>query len=211
MDASYWHTKWEKNQIGFHESNGSFFLGKYFDELKLYSGARLFLPLCGKTKDIAWLLSKGYRVVGAELSEIAIGQLFDELGLEPVIEKSNRYTRYSGDGVDIFVGDVFELDAADIGIVDAIFDRAAFVALPADVRIRYSEHLRALSSSAKQLLVTLEYEQRLLVGPPFSIDEIEVRRCYENAYSIKMLESRDIEGGVKGKVEGTETAWLLSK
>src|SRR5690606_15848969 len=104
---------------------------KHFDRLRLTAGSRLFLPLCGKTRDIAWLLEGGYRVAGVELSEVAIGVLFEELDLEPAIERSGNLLCYSGPGIDIHVGDIFELTAAQLGDVQAIYDRAALVALPA--------------------------------------------------------------------------------
>ncbi len=83
MDASFWHQRWEKNEIAFHERQANPLLVKYFDKLSLAQGRRVFVPLCGKTLDIAWLLSRGYRVAEAELSQVAIGQLFQELGVEP--------------------------------------------------------------------------------------------------------------------------------
>ena len=85
MDASFWHQRWRENDIAFHKSEANPLLVKYFKQLSLVNGSRVFLPLCGKTLDIPWLLSNGYRVVGAELSKIAIDQLFMGLGVEPKI------------------------------------------------------------------------------------------------------------------------------
>jgi thiopurine S-methyltransferase len=81
VDASFWHDKWQRNQIGFHEPQANPLLLAHFDSLSLRAGSRIFVPLCGKTLDINWLLARGQRVVGAELSEIAVQQLFAGLGV----------------------------------------------------------------------------------------------------------------------------------
>lgn len=90
MDTSFWLERWESNRIAFHKSEANPLLVKYFQELDLAKGSCVFVPLCGKTLDIAWLLAKGYRVAGAELIEIAIEQLFAELGVEPKISEAGE-------------------------------------------------------------------------------------------------------------------------
>lgn len=211
MEASFWHQKWERGETGFHESETNPLLIRHFAALGVRAGDRVFLPLCGKTRDIAWLLTSGYRVVGAELSGIAIEQLFKDLGVTPRITQAGELAHYSASGVDIFVGDLFALPAEKLGPVDAIYDRAALVALPADVRERYASHLIDITDAAPQLLVTLEYDQRLLDGPPFSVDETEIRRHYIDACDVRCVERNAVEGGLKGKVAATESAWLLCR
>jgi thiopurine S-methyltransferase len=209
MEANFWHQKWERGEIGFHESDTNPLLIHHFKTLQVDVGGRVFLPLCGKTRDIAWLLAGGYRVAGAELSPLAIEQVFNELGVEPEITQVGKLTRYSASGIDIFVGDIFELSAEDLEPVDAIYDRAALVALPEGVRERYTAHLIDITGAAPQLLVTLEYDQQVLAGPPFCVSEVEIRRHYSAAYQLQCVESNAVAGGLKGKVAATETAWLL--
>lgn len=209
MEASFWHDKWEKNQIGFHESEANALLVKHFDSLNLKQGARIFLPLCGKTRDIAWLLDKGYQVVGAELSEIAIKQLFEEIGIEPAVSSVGELTYYHSEGIDMFVGDIFDVSAEILGPVDAIYDRAALVALPPETRVKYTEHLRVVTNTAPQLLICFQYDQRLMSGPPFSIVESEVQEHYAVSYAPKLLGTSDVEGGFKGVIPATEETWLL--
>ena len=132
MDANFWLQKWTKNQIAFHRSEANPALVKYFDSLSLVKNSRIFLPLCGKTLDIAWLLAQGYRVAGAELVEMAIEQLFAELGVEPKIAAVGEVKHYSATNIDIFVGDIFEVSGKMLGSIDAVYDRAALVALPAE-------------------------------------------------------------------------------
>lgn len=211
MDQNFWHERWETNNIGFHESATNPLLIKYFTELALAKGRRVFLPLCGKTLDIPWLLSQGYRVAGAELSEIAVRQLFAELGLEPKISQAGEVDRYSAKNIDIFVGDIFNLSRDRLGAVDAIYDRAALVALPAEMRRRYSAHLMQITDKAPQLLICFEYDQSAMQGPPFSVSNEEVQRYYRDHYDLTLLASVDMPGGLKGKCAAEENVWLLKK
>lgn len=209
MEASFWHQKWARGEIAFHESEANSFLVTHFEKLNLAKGSRVFLPLCGKTRDFSWLLTCGYRVVGAELSELAVNELFKELGLEPKISIAGKLTRYSAKDIDILVGDIFDLSAEYLGPISAIYDRAALVALPSGIRERYTSHLMNISGTAPQLLISYEYDQLVMEGPPFSVTENEVMQHYEAAYQLKPVETKNVEGGLKGKVAATETAWLL--
>jgi len=209
MDASFWHQRWECNEIGFHQDEVNPLLETSFSKLNLPTGSRVFLPLCGKTNDIAWLLNAGFRVVGAELSEIAIKDLFRELGLEPEVTEIENLRRYSAKQIDVFVGDIFEVTTSLIGKVDAVYDRAALVALPALLRIDYAKHVARLAGNAPQFLITFEYDQWLMDGPPFSISAAEVEQHYGMIYSLQIAEERQLEGGLKGKVPAKEIGWLL--
>ena len=211
MDAHFWHQKWEQNDIAFHERDTNPFLIKYFDLLSLSKNNRVFLPLCGKTLAIHWLLSNGYRVVGSELSEIAIKQLFSELAIEPKTKAINEIRCYSADNIDIFVGDIFDLSRGVLGRVDAIYDRAALVALPETMRNRYTAHLMEITDRAPQLLICLDYDQSLLDGPPFSVTETEVHQYYQDSYDLTALASVDVVGGLKGKCPAKENVWLLKQ
>lgn len=209
MDTDFWLQRWHNNEIGFHQSDANALLAAHFEELRLERGARVFVPLCGKTLDIAWLLSRGYRVTGVELSELAIQQLFEELRVKPRVSEAGKLKRYNAVDLDVFAGDFFDLSADAQGPVDAIYDRAALVALPGNMRKRYARHLMAITGKAPQFLLTFEYDQSGMDGPPFSVSGTEVRRLYEDSYNVTLIESKDIPGGLKGKVAATEDAWLL--
>ncbi|PJZ25589.1 thiopurine S-methyltransferase [Leptospira hartskeerlii] len=209
MDRDFWLSRWKENNIAFHESEANPLLLKYFKELSIPKDSRIFLPLCGKTLDIAWFLSNGYRVAGAELAEMAIQQLFQELGIEPKISKLGKLILFSAKGIDIFVGDIFDLSKEVLGPVDAVYDRAALVALPYEIRLRYSAHLTQITNKAPQLLITFEYDQTKLAGPPFSISTEEVNLHYKNTFTIKNLLSQEMESGLKGH-SAKENVWKLS-
>ncbi|MBD2056873.1 thiopurine S-methyltransferase [Oculatella sp. FACHB-28] len=209
MDSNFWLQKWQDNNIGFHKSEANLALVKHVGELSLPHSSRIFVPLCGKTLDIAWLLSKGYRVAGAELVELAIEQLFEELKVSPKISRVGEVSLYSAKDIDIFVGDIFDVSGKTLGPVDAIYDRAALIALPEEVRKRYTAHLMGITDKAPQLLVTCEYDQSLMEGPPFSISQEEVNKHYSDNYSLSLISSTDVVGGLKGKYDVKESVWLL--
>jgi thiopurine S-methyltransferase len=209
VNAKFWHERWSKNEIGFHEKKPNPVLVKHFKRLGLRKGARVFVPLCGKTRDIPWLMSKGCRVVGAELSEIAVGQLFAEMGVEPKVSRSKGGVRYAARNVEIFVGDIFGVTRAKIGRVDAIYDRAALVALPEKVRKLYVAHVTRITNRAPQLLASFEYDQRAMAGPPFSITNAELVERYGKIYDLVLLASEQLPGGMKGKIDATQNVWLL--
>ena len=209
MDRVFWHQKWESNDIAFHRSEANPLLVKYFNELSLAKGSRVFVPLCGKSLDIPWLLSHGYRVAGAELSKIAIEQLFDELGVTPEISRDGELDHYRANNIDLFVGDIFDVSDKMLGPVDAIYDRAALVALPEDMRNRYAAHVTKMTNTAPQLLICYEYDQRLMEGPPFSVSNQEVNQKYSERYELTLLESAIVPSGLKGRVTARENVWLL--
>jgi thiopurine S-methyltransferase len=209
MDANFWHQRWEKNEIAFHEGKPNQLLVTYFQELSLAKGRRIFLPLCGKTRDISWLLSRGYRVAGAELSQLAIEQLFMDLGLQPEISAAGKISHWSAQHLDVFVGDVFALSQNMLGPVDAVYDRAALVALPETMRPHYAARLMELTNHAPQLLICYHYDQRVMDGPPFSISNEEVNRHYGRNFDLRLLASIDVPGGLKGKCPAAENVWFL--
>lgn len=209
MEHNFWHKKWQESDIGFHNSDANPLLVKHFHALNLAPNSRVFLPLCGKTLDICWLLAQGYLVVGAELSPIAIEQLFNELGVIPAITPLENLQHYSAPNIDIFVGDIFNLTSTLIGKVDAIYDRAALVALPFDMRTQYTSHLKSITENAKQLVICFEYDQNQLAGPPFSISNEEINTHYSADYSLTLLESAEVIGKLKGQYPACENVWLL--
>lgn len=215
MEAAFWHRRWRKNEIGFHEEDGNHLLKSYIDMLELTAGARVFVPLCGKTRDIAWLLSKGFNVVGIELNTLAVDQLFEELEVQPehseVQEFEHRSALFSnGLRLDIFTGDFFAFNSAIMGKVDAVFDRGALVALPAQMRLQYAEHLLSLSDKCSQLLVCYEYAEGVLQGPPHSVDSKEVATHYNKQMNVLQVYKGRIKGGFREQSEVFEAAYVVS-
>jgi thiopurine S-methyltransferase len=128
----------------------------------------VLVPLCGKSLDMLWLAGQGHPVVGVELDRGAVEAFFKEAGLVPRIDETGPLPSYSAGGVTVFAGDFFQFDPP--GRYGLVYDRAALIALPPEMRPRYLAHLAALlAPEAKGLLITLEYSQPCMQGPPFSV------------------------------------------
>lgn len=193
MQPDFWHQRWADNKIGFHQDRVTPLLERYWDAIEAPAGSRVFVPLCGKSLDMPWLASRGHRVLGVELSQMAVDQFFEALQVEPSIS-TTRYGRHHVAGeIEIIVGDVFDLDAHALSVCEAVFDRAALIALPPELRRRYvHETYAVLPADCRGLLVTLEYPQHEKDGPPFSVEEREVDTLYSPTWAIDRLERRDI-------------------
>jgi len=209
MNADFWHDKWKNNKLGWHLDDVNPIITKYLKELNLTQGSRIFVPLCGKTKDISWLMSNAYKVVGAELNESAIKQLFDEMNIIPNISKVSDLLLYSAENIDIFVCDIFKLDSGTLGHVDAIYDRAALIAMPKKLRSKYTIHISNITYTKAQLLVNFEYDQTKMDGPPFSVPNEELKEHYKNYYKLNLLDSVHITAKRIGKTDATENIWAL--
>lgn len=167
-----WLSLWETGDTGWHQEKGSAALRKFWP--RLAPGSRVLVPLCGKTTDLLWLAGQGYSVTGVELSEIAAQAFFEEAGIHVAVSESDDSKRYESreHHLEIVVGDYFKF--ADEPF-DALYDRASLVALPPQLRPAYVRHTNTLLTPvAAKLLLTLEYDQSMVAGPPFSVlsDEI---------------------------------------
>jgi thiopurine S-methyltransferase len=210
MHPEFWHERWAADRIGFHEAQPNPHLVGHFDRLALPQGARVFVPLAGKSVDMHWLAELGYRVVGIELSETAVQAFFNESDRTTVVREVGALRRYQSGDISLFAGDFFQLEAADLGPVDAIYDRAALVALPTDMRRRYAERLVEISGGAPQFLVTLDYDQTMTDGPPFAVDGSAVQSLYGQYYRAQCINEAEIGGPLGERCQGVEQAWLLT-
>ena len=207
MDPNFWQQRWRDNQIGFHQQQVTPLLEQYWAALGVAAGDQVFVPLAGKSRDMAWLAARGHRVLGVELSQLAVEQFFDEHGLTPTIRDSRHGTHYSAGGIELVCGDAFALDAAILADCAGVFDRAALIALPLPLRQRYAAELYSqLPRGCRGLLITLEYPQAEKDGPPFPVPEDEVRALYGRDWTIDVLERRDILAAQPGFIAEGVTA-----
>ena len=193
MHPDFWLQRWHDNQIGFHQNKPTPLLLKHWPAIGMPVGATVFVPLAGKSLDMVWFASQGYRVLGVELSPLAIKQFISEHGIVPEVRESKYGTHYIAGNVEIIQGDVFALDAEALQDCSVVFDRAALIALPAELRKRYVDEVYSLlPQGCRGLLITLEYPQHEKQGPPFSVTEAEVRERFEAQWHVETLERRDI-------------------
>lgn len=189
MDTDFWLERWQRSEIGFHQSEIHWALKRYWSELADGHAARVLVPLCGKSLDLHWLSRQGHEVVGIELSERAVREFYEESGEQPTRESIDGIRRWRAGNIEIFEGDFFEFRSHTP--FERFYDRAALVALPSEMRRYYLKHLRGLvSDEARGLVVTFEYDQSRIDGPPFSVPESEVMACSE--FRFKLLERRDV-------------------
>ncbi len=195
MQPQFWIDAWRAGKINFHEGKPNPYLT---DHIARLTGTSVLVPFCGKTEDLAFLAAHNHTVVGIELVEDAVAAFFSEHDLSPHIERRGPVAIYSSGAVTIICGDLFAVTREDVGPIDAFYDRAALIALPAELRIRYVAHLRTLLTAAiPGLLVTLDYPQHQMEGPPFSIPDTEVRSHYPQA---TQLAERPATGGRVGSL-----------
>ncbi|MCY1427475.1 Thiopurine S-methyltransferase [compost metagenome] len=198
MQPEFWHKRWASNQIGFHQGQVNPFLQRHWPSLAVAPGAQVLVPLCGKSLDMVWLASQGLRVFGVELSQRAVEDFFQEQQLEPQISQHGAFERYKHEAIEIWCGDIFALSADDLAGCTGLYDRAALIALPPEMRKRYCEHLTGLLPiHSKGLLITLDYDQAAMAGPPFAVSDDEVQALLAKDWQVATLESRDVlsEGG----------------
>ncbi len=193
MDIAFWQQRWQENQIGFHLPEVNPHLSEYWTALNIPSGSNVLVPLCGKSLDMVWLASQGMQVVGVECSSQAIQQFMAEQGLTPVVSDQGVFTQYQADALHLLQGDFFKLTAEQLVDTHAVYDRASLVALPEDMRRSYVQLLTStLPASADILLVTLDYDQSSMTGPPFAVSDSEVRQLYGDAFTVQLLHEADI-------------------
>jgi len=195
MDSQFWRERWARNQIGFHLPEVNPYLQRHWPQLALAQGAKVLVPLCGKSLDLVWLASQGHRVLGVELSEQAVDAFFSEQGLTPRISQRGVFKVYQADVIEVWCGDFFALDADALRDCTALYDRAALIALPPLMRARYTEHLNVLlGAGCKGLLITLDYDQTQKAGPPFAVIDDEVKLLLGAHWTLEVLEEHDVLG-----------------
>lgn len=193
MQHDFWHQRWQEGRIGFHQDKPTPLLVEHWPSLELAPGSRVFVPLAGKSLDMVWLAAQGHRVFGVELSELAVSQFFAEQGLRPEVWETASGRHHVAGEVELVCGDVFALEPTLLASCDAVFDRAALIALPPELRARYVDEVYPrLPTGCRGLLVTLEYPQHEKQGPPFSVEEEEVHALFDRDWQLDTLVRRDI-------------------
>ncbi|GAD29482.1 thiopurine S-methyltransferase [Photobacterium leiognathi] len=210
MDAEFWHSRWAENRIGFHLPDVNPLLIKHWSAVKPQRDERVLVPMCGKTQDLVWLAERHNQVIGIELSDIAVKAFFAENLYTPLVTGVGNQHLYEFDEISIYQGDYFTVN---IEPVDVVYDRAALIAMPEDMRQMYVEKLLSLvKPGGRILLVTLDYPQDELAGPPFSVPKAEVEALFANC-KVTHLERDDADETHPRRQRGlsrfAEEVWLI--
>jgi thiopurine S-methyltransferase len=188
MKKEFWLERWERSEIGFHQNEINPYLLRFWNALSHPAGSEVFVPLCGKSLDMVWLRQQGSYVLGVELSPLALKDFFHEQGISAQCVSGGRFDNYIADGFCLACGDFFDLRKEDMGQVSAVYDRASLVALPPEMRESYARHLASiLPRCTKILLVTFDYPQAEMQGPPFAVSVNEVKALYGPYADIHIL------------------------
>jgi len=217
MDPDFWHQRWSDNKIGFHQQKINSRLIKHFNRTGVQPGDKVFVPLCGKSQDLIWLRQQGLCVLGIELSELACRQFFIEHDIEFESRTEPRFRRLTADGIELLAGDFFALEKSDLSGIRAVYDRAALIALPEPMRLDYSRHLSQLIEPGVSIfLIGIDYDERKMNGPPFSVPESEVRQLFAAEFAIDIVTQSsgpDIVGNLaeRGLDTLNEKVYLLTR
>lgn len=193
MEHSFWLERWQRNEIGFHQNEINTHLQAFWSRLGMQPGDTIFVPLCGKSGDMLWLAAQGQRVLGVEISPLAVEAFFAENGLSAERAKTGVFESWRRDEVEVLCGDFFALTPALLKRVSGVYDRASLIALPPPMREQYAQRLgELLAPGTRVLLITMEYAQHQMQGPPFCVLEDEVRRLYDAAFEIAPIHMENI-------------------
>ena len=193
MQKTFWLERWQLNQIGFHNADINPHLKQNWPSLELVANSRVFVPFCGKSQDLLWLRQQGYQVIAVELSLLAVESFFAENKLPFHKTQVGEFDLFETDGIRLYCGDFFKLPADILTGVQAVYDRASIVALPAEMRFQYAEKMRDLLPLHTQiLLVSFFYHQHEMDGPPFSVAQKEVMTLFGEWCNIRQHYSEDV-------------------
>ncbi len=187
MDEQFWKQKWETGDTKFHQSQVHPWLRK---NVKRFSEGKVLVPLCGKSLDLLFLASQGFEVVGIELSPIACESFFTENNLAFQKDVFREFTIYRTPNITVWCGDFFKTPQETFDGISGIYDRAALVALPNDLREAYAAHLLEQTSHLPRLgilLLTFEYSDPKLKGPPFSVAREEIDSLFGKKFEIEEI------------------------
>ena len=221
MEIDFWLDRWSRGETAFDQQHINPYLGYYYGEkgppLAKRAALKVFVPLCGKSKDLWWLQQNGYDAIGVECSELAVEQFFAENNLTYKKENKNDLVSYKTTKLEILQGDFFGLRPEDIGPFTDIYDRASLIALPAELRRQYVDKITELQQpGTRTLLITLTYPDEQMEGPPFSVADKEIEQLYGDNYKVDKLAAKNIlEDEPRFKQRGltslTETAYKLTR
>lgn len=190
MNSDFWLKKWEEGEIRFHQSKYHPALEKFASK---FTEGTVLVPLCGKSLDMLFLSSIGHSVIGVELSPIACRDFFLENGIQFTEKSIKDFILFESDDITLWCGDFFNLPQDVWDKVTGAYDRAALVALPEELRQKYAaEFTRRKKKHLEILLVSFEYPQGTIQGPPFSVPEDEIRSIYKGL-EIEKIQSLNEE------------------
>jgi len=198
LEISYWISRWEKDKTGWHQQQVNPKLRKYWKSLNISPNPTVLVPLCGKSIDLQWLSDQAQKVIGIEVSEKAVREFLEQHAGDYTTQHHGEFVVYQSDAFEIWQGNYFHMKSSFLGPIDAVYDRAALVSMPPAKRVAYAKKLRELiENRAKILLISFDYPQQEMNGPPFSVPFEEIRQHYGPQYEIEVLHKENMIESVR--------------
>lgn len=217
MEHDFWHNAWDKGRQGWHQKSVNQHLETWWKKFDADASEPVFVPLCGKSVDMLWLLEQGHPITGVELNEGAVAAFFAENTIPSTQQKQENFQVYNNPQLSIYAGDFFKLTRSQLSHTKLVFDRAALIALPPAMRHDYVEKMKdILSIGCKIFLITTVYDESEMSGPPFSVADEEIQRLFSTGFNIEKVESSNdpvLLGGLvkRGLTSLTENIWFITK
>lgn len=217
MEHEFWHNAWDNGRQGWHQKSINQHLETWWGKFNADASEPVFVPLCGKSLDMLWLLGQGHPVTGVELNEGAVRAFFEENGIPATQQKRDNFHVYHNAELSIYTGDFFKLTHSELNETKFVFDRAALIALPPAMRRDYVEKMKdILNIGSKIFLITTVYDENEMSGPPFSVEDEEVRDLFSTGFDVEKVESSDdpaMIGGLskRGLTSLVENIWFMTK
>lgn len=217
MQPVFWEKRWAADNIGFHRDAFNEYLLAHWPDLGVDHATGVFVPLCGKSLDLHWLTQRGHQVVGNEVVAKAVQAFFEEAALQPQVENEGQLIAYRANSLKLLLGDFFDLQREHLQGATAWYDRAAQVALPQELRSSYYAHLANLMPRGSiGLSLAFEYPQEQKDGPPFSVEEEEIRALCTDRFEVELLQrderlSKEPRLVEQGLTRATEAIYRLTR
>lgn len=188
MEISYWQSRWRKDNTGWHMDNVYPPLANIWSQLSIKSSAKVFVPLCGKSLDLRWLVERGHQVTGVDVSQKALEDVINYTNQSFTKDSSHGFTIYRSESLELWQGDFLKLPVKKIPQPDVIYDKASIVALPPEMRGSYAQKILSLCGKHTHIILqTFEYDQSEMNGPPFSVDENELKHHFGHDFEFTLM------------------------
>ena len=215
MRQEFWIDRWAQDQIGFHRPDINPALVRYLADFDLKEGDPVLVPLCGKSLDLIYIAEQGFKVTGIELSDRAVRSFWLENDLTSNCREEGKLKIWESPSITLIEGDYFAVKPHHFEPPRLVYDRAALIAMPPEMRADYVHQLIDLAQGAEILLITLDYPASEMTGPPFPVSSEEVTQSFGTTHRIAMLESLDVledNASIKGRgvTSLKETVYRLS-
>ena len=218
MEKTYWLNRWKAGKTQFNQPTPHRFLIKHFKTLSLQPQEQVFVPLCGKSIDMTWLMQQNQQVIGVEISPLAIADFLKENKLHTTSFGEGLFQVHQNASCTLYNGDIFNLTSQQLSEIKAVYDRGCLTALPPKtLRGQYVDWLKAtIPLNTKILLIVIQHGASEINEPPFSTSFEEVNLCFNNDFSVTQLEKEFItelppHWAERGVYEAYECVYLLQK